>query len=69
MRALSSLPLTGTDENLAVLLALVAMKLVNRHGNRIVAWQKISSCVFKLLHPPPAQPEVDHPKHAERAIK
>ena len=37
MRALGPLPLAGTDQDLAVLLALGAMKLVNRHGDRIAA--------------------------------
>ena len=35
VRALRSLPVGGTDQNLAVLLALLAMKFVNRHDERI----------------------------------
>ena len=43
MRALGPFPLAGTDQDLAVLLALVAMKLVNRHGDRIIVCYETSS--------------------------
>src|SRR5258708_8533018 len=43
MRALGPLPFAGPHQHFAVLLALVAMKFVNRHGLRITARARTSS--------------------------
>jgi hypothetical protein len=43
VRTRGSLPIAGADEDFAVAVALFTMKLVNRHGNRIIGWGKISS--------------------------
>ncbi len=43
-RAFGSLPFAGTNQDLAVVLALEAMKLVNRHGARVV----VRSFKFKV---------------------
>ena len=43
MRTRCPLPIAGTNQNLAVLLALPAMKFVNRHGRNIAGTGKSSS--------------------------
>ena len=43
MRAFSAFPIAGTHQDLAVLLALLTMKLVNWHGGRIAGPGRISS--------------------------
>jgi hypothetical protein len=43
VRALGSLPIAGAHQYLAVAGALLTMKFVNRHGNRIIGGEKISS--------------------------
>jgi len=41
MRAFRALPVTGADEDFAVALALFAMKLVNRHEQKITVAGKM----------------------------
>src|ERR1035437_1072769 len=50
MRTLGSPPLAGTNQDLAVLLTLVAVKLVNRHGSRIATRYETTSsdCIPQL---------------------
>ena len=56
MRAFRALPVAGADEDFAVALALFAMKLVNRHEEKITRPAKSSSLVlgFRLFFQRPA---------------
>ena len=49
VRARRSFPVAGTDEDFAVLPALLTMKLVNRHGARIIKPRQNSSAVRAFL--------------------
>lgn len=43
MRAFGSLPVAGAHQDFAVVLALRAMKLVNRHARSLAGWPQSSS--------------------------
>ena len=43
MRAFRALPIAGADKDFAVALALLAMKLVNRHGIKLTGAKENSS--------------------------
>jgi hypothetical protein len=51
VRALGTLPITGTHKDFAVARALLAMKFVNRHKEKIAGGQKISSGKRRKISP------------------